>query len=308
MQTVMISSDPVCPVGYINFTKLRLIPKTRENELDVVVKKSIDYISDLNESSYSDLSDPDLSETELEHIEMENRMKESMSKDEIAILSRSNSLSQGGSGSVIASPVRVLTKNVTLDDGCSNTNDASETNSNGVADATKNHDTCDGGLNASPVFRFEIERRAIPNEPNVAINNKGWMWISGIHGVGATSKDGMLDALDKILKITSENGYELNNLCYITLYVRSMADYAGLNEIYAKAFNFTNPPTRVCVECPLRDDQQVIMEAVAFRARNNDGDSQRHTMHVQSISHWGKFNYSIVYIIIIDKNRLINLS
>lgn len=68
MQTVISSSDPVCPVGYINFTKLRLIPKTRENEVDVVVKKSIDYISDLNESSYSDLSDPDLSETELEYI------------------------------------------------------------------------------------------------------------------------------------------------------------------------------------------------------------------------------------------------
>lgn len=215
-------------------------------------------------------------------------MKESMSKDEIAILSRSNSLSQSG-GSAIASPVRVLTKNVRLDDGCTTVDDHVDgSNENNVNGTVKSHDVCD--LAKSAAFRFEIERRAIANEPNVAINNKGWMWISGIQGVGATSKEGMQNALEAILKITSKNCYELNNLCYITLYVRCMADYAGLNEVYAKAFNFTNPPTRVCVECPLPDNLQVIMEAVAFRGRNNDNGDQRHTMHVQSISHWAPAN------------------
>lgn len=288
-QTVISSSDPVCPVGYINFTKLRLNPKTRDNESSVVVKKSIDYLSDLNESSYSDLSDPDLSETELEFIEMENRMKESMSKEEIAIMSRSNSLSHGGgSGSLLASPVRVLTKKASCDETNTETpNDISSTIKNGLLDAHK--DSCDG-LSKNATFCFDIEQRPIENKPNVAINNRGWMWISGIQGAGATSKEGMQNAIDSLIQIICENGYELNDLCYISLYVRSMNEYAELNAVYAQALNFTNPPSRVCVECPLPDGLQVIVEAVAFRARNNDVNNQRHTLHVQSISHWAPAN------------------
>lgn len=269
---------------------MRLIPKTRDHETGIVVKKSIDYISDLNESSYSDLSDPDLSETELEYIEMENRMKESMSKEEIAIMSRSNSLSHGGSGSLLASPVRVLTKKPSTEEPATNADTVTNTNGttkNGLLDTHK--DICDG-LSKNAIFRFDIEQRQIENKPNVAINNRGWMWISGIQGIGASSKDGMQIAIDTLVEIITENGYELNNLCYISLYVRSMDDYAELNEVYATALNFTNPPSRVCVECPLPDGLQVIMEVVAFRPWNNDVNNQRHTMHVQSISHWAPAN------------------
>lgn len=273
MQTIISSSDPVCPVGYINFTKLRLKPKERDCDADVMVKKSIDYISDLNESSYSDLSDPDLSESELELIEMENRMKESMSKDEIGKMSRSNSISKNGAPS-LSSPVRVLTKNETL------------ANADGASDVFDGNDK-DSAHNNEPI---EVEHRPINNTPNVVINHKGWMWISGIQGFGKTSKEGMSEALRLIRQIALEQNYELTNLCYITLYVRSMADYAGLNEAYAKAFNFTNPPTRVCVECPLPEHCQVIIEAVAFKPRANDTEIKRHTMHVQSISHWAPAN------------------
>lgn len=265
------------------------MPKDRDNEVDVFVKKSIDYISDLNESSYSDLSDPDLSETELEMIEMENRMKESMSKEEIGLLSRSNSISQS-SGTMIASPVRVLTKNESLDSGALNADDCNITNVTLTTNSKPNSDNLDGGILKTNTISFENEHRRIDNQQNVAINNKGWMWISGIQGYGETSKEGMSEALQLIKNIIAEHNYELNNLCYITLYVRNMAEYAGLNEIYSKAFNFTNPPTRVCVECPLPEHCQIIMEVVAFRARNNDTECRRHTMHVQSISHWAPAN------------------
>lgn len=281
-QTVISSSDPVCPVGYINFTKLRLIPKTRDNESEVVVKKSIDYISDLNESSYSDLSDPDLSETELEFIEMENRMKESMSKEEIANMSRSNSLSHG---SLLSSPVRILTNKIGSDDeqpsmnGTSMKNGLIDTNINGVDSISKN-----------ATFQFDIEQRPIENKPNVAINPRGWMWIAGVQGMGKTSKEGIQNAIDILLKIVSENDYELNDLCYVSLYVRSMNDYAELNDVYVKAFNFQSPPSRVCIESPLPDGLQVIVEAVAFKERYKDINNQRHTMHVQSISHWAPAN------------------
>lgn len=257
------------------------MPKDRDNETEVIVKKSIDYLSDLNESSYSDLSDPDLSESELELIEMENRMKESMSKEEIGMMSRSNSISHG-TGTMQPSPVRVLTKNETLD-GVADTDEDST-----IATKT-NADGLDAGTLAKNVT-VDVERRHIGNVPSVAMNNKGWLWISGIQGHGETSKDGMIEALEMIKKIAAEQKYELNNFCVITMYVRSMADYASLNEAYVKAFNFTNPPTRVCVECPLPPKCQVIMEAVAFRPRSKDMENRRHTMHVQSISHWAPAN------------------
>lgn len=269
-------------------------PKNRDAESEVVVKKSLDYLSDLNESSYSDLSDPDLSETELEYIEMENRMKESMSKEEIAIMSRSNSLSHAGSGSLLSSPARHLaTKRISCDNGGSwsggemdGPKSLNGTSKNGFLDPAQISDSL---LKTAP-FRFDIEQRPIENEANIAINNRGWMWISGIQGTGASSADGMQVAIDKLVEIINENGYELNHLCYMSLYVRDMNDYAELNAVYVKTLNFANPPARVCVECPLPDGLQVIMEAVAFRPRNNDIQNQRHTMHVQSISHWAPAN------------------
>lgn len=276
MQKVSSSSDPVCPVGYINFIKVSLAEKDRSKESAVVVKKSIDYLSDLNESSYSDLSDPDLSESELEVIEMENRLKETMSKGEIGMMSRSNSISHG-SGQVQASKVRVLTKDETLD--------GASADADNLMKLTK--DGSDALFKRSAI---DTEQRRIDNLPTVAINNIGWLWISGIQGHGETSSDGMIEALQKIKNVAAEQNYELSDFCVITMYVRSMADYASLNEAYVGTFDFPNPPTRVCVECPLPPKCQVIMEAVAFHPRTNDTENRRHTMHVQSISHWAPAN------------------
>lgn len=71
-QVVISSSDPVCTVGYINFTKIHLEPKQPSDFRNYVIKSSLDFISELNSSSYSDLSDPDLTDTELEFIEKGN--------------------------------------------------------------------------------------------------------------------------------------------------------------------------------------------------------------------------------------------
>lgn len=293
MQIVISSSDPVCPVGYINFTKLSLVPKEKDNgDSEVVVKRSIDYLNDLNESSYSDLSDPDLSETELEQIEMENRMKESMSKEELVILSRSNSISHGSIG-ILSSPVRILTKNDTFIDGVDGLLGSSigSDNSTTIIENNINKSNDDDSNSKNLTVNIECEQRIINNQPNVAINGKGWMWISGIQGYGPTAKDGMTGALQQLIETTTKHNYELTNFCYITLYVRNMAEYAGLNEAYAKAFNFTNPPTRVCVECPLPASCQVIMEGIAFRSKHQgDPEGTRQTMHVQSISHWAPAN------------------
>jgi len=38
-----------------------------------------------------------------------------------------------------------------------------------------------------------------------------------------------------------------------------------MNDYYSKMIHFYNPPTRVCVECPLPNNLHVILEAVAYR-------------------------------------------
>ncbi|EAT38760.1 AAEL009372-PB [Aedes aegypti] len=209
VQTVISSADPVCPVGYLNFTKLRLVPKERTET--VVVKNSLDFIADLNESSYSDLSDPDLSETELELIEKVTNAKQRRSEQ--------------------------------------------------------------------------------------------------CHGA-ETSSQAMEIALKTLEDLITSNSFTLRQICYITLYVRDMNEYSYLNAIYSEKFGFTNPPTRVCVECPLPENCHVVLEAVAFNSEKSSKyglltdysilhyylsavselEHKRHTMHVQGISHWAPAN------------------
>lgn len=72
-----------------------------------------------------------------------------------------------------------------------------------------------------------------------------------------------------------------------------MGQYNTLNQSYIKVFNFTNPPSRVCVECPLPEDIGVILEASAFKCIDEDSAEQpleKYTMHVQGISHWAPAN------------------
>lgn len=272
MQTIISSSDPVCPIGYINFTKLRLVPKeilAAGTGPEIHIKTSLDYISDLKESSYNDLSDPDLSETELEQIEMENRLRESMTKEEIISHSRSNSISLHGT----TSPIKILTKSESYDESV-------------PIDIGEAH-------TRNPKFIVTNELNPIQNEPNFVLNSKGWMWISGIQGNADSVREGIEIALTKLKDIIVDHAYELSNICYITLYVQNMTDYAILNEVYSKYFNFTNPPTRVCVQCPLPTNLHVIVEAVAYRSLHENteaAEKKRHTMHVQGISHWAPAN------------------
>jgi hypothetical protein len=92
-QVVISSSDPVCPVGYINFTKLHLETKQGSDFREYVIKNSLDFISELNSTSYSsDLSDPDLTDTELEFIDKENFGKLKASQSHPGAFSRSQSL------------------------------------------------------------------------------------------------------------------------------------------------------------------------------------------------------------------------
>jgi hypothetical protein len=103
-QVVISSSDPVCPVGHINFTKLHLEAKQPSDYRDYVIRNSLDFISELNSSSYSDLSDPDLTDTELEFIEKENFGKLSGSRSHPGAFTRSHSINATKANSIEEAP------------------------------------------------------------------------------------------------------------------------------------------------------------------------------------------------------------
>lgn len=243
-QVVMSSSDPVCPVGYINFTKIHLEPKQTSDFRDYVIKNSLDFISELNSSSYIDLSDPDLTDTELEFIDKENFGKLKGSQSHPGAFSRSQSLNS----------------------------------------ATKNHSLEE----QVDELKIVYETTPLRNEPHVVANSKGWHWISGIQGEGETTFEGITSAMNRLDELIQQYSLKLNDICYITLYVRSMDDYLTVNQVYSQKLNFQNPPARVCVETCLPDGCHVIMEAVAFKTGMSD--YKRHTMHVQGISHWAPAN------------------
>lgn len=70
-----------------------------------------------------------------------------------------------------------------------------------------------------------------------------------------------------------------------------MSNYISINEVYISCLSKTNPPVRVCVECPL--NIHVVLDAIAYKETQDCGDKKihkRHTMHVQSISHWAPAN------------------
>ncbi|XP_035899807.1 diphthine--ammonia ligase [Anopheles stephensi] len=304
VQTVISSADPVCPVGYLNFTKLRLVPKERIEP--VVIKNSLDFIHDLNESSYSDLSDPDLSETELELIERSSSgmvtggigvsrgsvMRNSFSKDDLSgtagatavVLSRSNSITKELTicanlepAPFSKSPVRIITK---------------ARSSISAGECGPSVASSDGPIEVLPPFHYSRESRPLSNRPRAIVNSKGWMWVAGVQGCGEDSRQAMASALAILEDMVHSRSFTLKQICYITLYVRNMGEYSFINEIYSTVFAFANPPTRVCVECPLPADCAVVLEAVAFNpvSSASELEHKRQTMHVQGISHWAPAN------------------
>lgn len=97
--------------------------------------------------------------------------------------------------------------------------------------------------------------------------------------------------MNRLDNIIQQNSLKLNDICYITLYVRNIGDYSIVNEVYSQKLNFQNPPTRVCVETCLPVGCHVMLEAIAFKCvKANEGEYKRHNMHVQGISHWAPAN------------------
>lgn len=78
------------------------------------------------------------------------------------------------------------------------------------------------------------------------------------------------------------------HIAFVTILLRSMSDFAAVNEVYARLFTKPNPPARVTVACgnKLPVDVKVMISLVS-----HDCDAElRRCLHVQSRSYWAPAN------------------
>ncbi|CAH0755131.1 unnamed protein product [Diatraea saccharalis] len=262
-ELVIHSDDPVAPVGYLNL-KLHLEPKPTSdtNKLPPTIKSALDFVGDLSDTVFSDISDIELSETELESIEMLE--KEEKKKQEMNPLLTYNEKSE------VSTSLDVI--------DCQN--DSTESVEDGY-DYEEAHS--------------QFEKQPIADHRSIYGNRHGWYFIGGIVGEGVDTGLATEDAMKKLITLLESVDMTLPDVCSVNIYMRDMEDYTALNDVYLKNFYFENPPTRVCVQCPLPDDVGLILDAVAHKMLPDVQDSDGHpkervTMHVQGISHWAPAN------------------
>ncbi|CAB3255553.1 unnamed protein product [Arctia plantaginis] len=260
-ELVMHTDDPVAPVGYLNL-KMHLEPKDHfDDKLPPTVKKPLEFVSDLSDSVFSDISDIELSETELESIEKLEKEEKKKQKELNPSLTNSDDKAS---------------LEVEIENDCTDC----------VQEEGYSYEQAHSEKEWHPV----VDHRCIYG------NKHGWYFIGGIVGEGADTGLATEDALKKLINLLESESLQLEDVCSVNIYMRDMQDYAALNEVYVKTFSFPNPPTRVCVQCPLSAEVGLIFDAVAHKSNvtnhNDDGSitRERVTMHVQSISHWAPAN------------------
>lgn len=257
-ELVIHTENSVGPVGYLNL-KLHLEEKNEEFCLPIAMKNTLDFVNDLSDSVFSDISDLDLSENELESIEKlekEEKIKEAEKLNPLLTLS----------------------------------NDKENSN----LDVENHHSDDQEGYSYEDVNKDTIIQ-PIEDHSTIFGNKHGWYFIGGIIGEGVDAEAATENAMKKLFSLISSECLEPSDICSINIYIRNMEDYEQMNQIYISYLNFPNPPTRVCVQCPLPSNVGLILDAVAhkpFLIDEIDGcnPKERTTLHVQGISHWAPAN------------------
>ncbi|KAI5726697.1 hypothetical protein M8J76_007020 [Diaphorina citri] len=113
----------------------------------------------------------------------------------------------------------------------------------------------------------------------IATNENNWCWVGSLIGNGDDIAEALKSALDKLSALLSSKNFTLKNVICLTLYIRDMAEYPLVNEVYHKYFNHTNPPIRACVQTILPDNVPVILDAVC----KNQTEHNPNFLHVNDI-------------------------
>ena len=100
--------------------------------------------------------------------------------------------------------------------------------------------------------------------------------------------DQMSDINSRLLEILEENDRSTDDIIFTTILLRSMVDFAPLNDIYGQLFTKPSPPARVTVACGecLPDEVNVMVSFVVNLGALPSPDG----LHVQSRSYWAPAN------------------
>ncbi|XP_043119026.1 diphthine--ammonia ligase isoform X2 [Puntigrus tetrazona] len=119
----------------------------------------------------------------------------------------------------------------------------------------------------------------------------GYRWISGLAALQSEHPDVQSQTRHVFTLLQSqlqEKGLLMKHVLLVHLYVSDMENFGQINSVYCSYFPH-NPPARVCVQASLPLSQPLRMD-VLLQDGEEDASSQRHTLHVQSLSHWAPAN------------------
>ncbi|XP_007480065.1 diphthine--ammonia ligase isoform X2 [Monodelphis domestica] len=142
-----------------------------------------------------------------------------------------------------------------------------------------------------PLLQFCKKSECSGKSPN------GYQWIKCITASFLPSDqknvmDAATEAFSSLQAIIIAKGLELKDIILVYMYVRNMEDFSAINSAYMKMFNLY-PPTRVCVEALLPDEQFFSIDCLIHKYSVMIGEvlpPTKEVMHVQSISHWAPAN------------------
>ncbi|XP_048508586.1 diphthine--ammonia ligase isoform X2 [Athalia rosae] len=175
-----------------------------------------------------------------------------------------------------------------LQDGCNLSDDENEESE---CDNKSLKTSNSGQFNPPSPMEIMYDDEDYPDVPVSNKNQTGWFWFGGVVGKNSDPKLATEEALDKLSNLVETEKLKISDIVAVTLYIKDMANYLSINEVYISRLSTVNPPVRVCVECPL--NIPIVLDAIAYKEIPQIGDNKihkRHTMHVQSISNWAPAN------------------
>ncbi|XP_014218144.1 diphthine--ammonia ligase [Copidosoma floridanum] len=180
-----------------------------------------------------------------------------------------------------------------LQDGCNLSDDENDEQEKDYKDLQMTN--C-GQINLPSAMEVTYKKEEYPDRPRMSKNQTGWYWFGNIVGKNPEPKLAMAEALDRLIDLVKKESLEVSDLVAVTMFLKDLSSYSDINEVYVSKLAKVNPPVRVCTEVPININFHVVLDALAYRKIEKEEEKsdkkipKRHTMHVQSISHWAPAN------------------
>lgn len=133
------------------------------------------------------------------------------------------------------------------------------------------------------------------SEPGFTEHN-GWVSITSVMGPKLVSETPVpyeslekevIDCFHTLSSLLESKLLRFTDLTHINLFLRSMDDFARVNEIYKLHFGIL-PPTRACIATKLLPGSRMSIEVLG--RRDDHISNERFGLHVQSRSYWAPAN------------------